>query len=162
MMSTQPLDNPLGRLSPMPQVRPVTYVSGPDNAKGGGEGVSQPPLKDKVFSTFLDQNPPFELRPRRCDCAPDTVSSAIADHTRHRAYADLHLRGFHPPRRWRGRDATSRRVSPLPAPTNPASFQHCLSGEWRGRHATANALARSKPHFPASSAHAHLKSLGWR
>ena len=29
----------------------------------GGEGVSQPPLKDKAFSTFLDQNPPFELRP---------------------------------------------------------------------------------------------------
>ena len=29
----------------------------------GGEGVSQPPLKEKVFSTFLDQNPPFELRP---------------------------------------------------------------------------------------------------
>jgi hypothetical protein len=28
----------------------------------GGESVSQPPLKDKVFSTFLDQNPPFELR----------------------------------------------------------------------------------------------------
>ena len=27
------------------------------------ESVSQPPLKDKVFSTFLDQNPPFELRP---------------------------------------------------------------------------------------------------
>ncbi len=47
----------------MPQVRPVTYVSGPDNAKGGGEGVSQLALKDKGFSTFLDQNPPFELRP---------------------------------------------------------------------------------------------------
>jgi hypothetical protein len=29
----------------------------------GGEGVSHPPLKDKAFSTFLDQNPPFELRP---------------------------------------------------------------------------------------------------
>jgi hypothetical protein len=29
----------------------------------GGESVSQPPLKDKVFSTFLDQKPPFELRP---------------------------------------------------------------------------------------------------
>jgi hypothetical protein len=29
---------------------------------GGGEGVSQSPLKDKAFSTFLDQNPPFELR----------------------------------------------------------------------------------------------------
>ena len=29
---------------------------------GGGEGVSQPPLKEKAFSTFLDQNPRFELR----------------------------------------------------------------------------------------------------
>jgi hypothetical protein len=29
----------------------------------GGEGVSQSPLKDKAFSTFLNQNPPFELRP---------------------------------------------------------------------------------------------------
>jgi hypothetical protein len=28
----------------------------------GGEGVSQSPLKDKAFSSFLDQNPPFELR----------------------------------------------------------------------------------------------------
>jgi hypothetical protein len=28
----------------------------------GGEGVSQSPLKDQAFSTFLDQNPPFELR----------------------------------------------------------------------------------------------------
>ena len=30
---------------------------------GGGESVSQPPLKDKVFSTYLGQNPPFELPP---------------------------------------------------------------------------------------------------
>jgi hypothetical protein len=29
----------------------------------GGEGVSQSPLKGKAFSTFRDQNPPFELRP---------------------------------------------------------------------------------------------------
>ena len=29
----------------------------------GGESVSQSPLKDKAFSTFLDQNPPFELPP---------------------------------------------------------------------------------------------------
>jgi hypothetical protein len=29
----------------------------------GGESVSQPPLKDKAFSTFLGQNPPFEPRP---------------------------------------------------------------------------------------------------
>jgi hypothetical protein len=27
----------------------------------GGEGVSQSPLKDQVFLTFLGQNPPFEL-----------------------------------------------------------------------------------------------------
>src|SRR4029077_17676128 len=31
--------------------------------RGGGEGVSQPPLKGKAFSIFRDQNPPFELRP---------------------------------------------------------------------------------------------------
>jgi hypothetical protein len=29
----------------------------------GGESVSQPPLKDQAFSTFLDQNLPLELRP---------------------------------------------------------------------------------------------------
>src|SRR5260370_31106010 len=28
----------------------------------GGEGVSQSPLKDGAFSTFQNQNPPFELR----------------------------------------------------------------------------------------------------
>src|SRR5260370_29326421 len=28
----------------------------------GGEGVSQSPLKDGAFSTFQEQNPPFELR----------------------------------------------------------------------------------------------------
>lgn len=31
----------------------------------GGESVSQSLLKDKAFSTFLDQNPPFELRPEK-------------------------------------------------------------------------------------------------
>src|SRR5260221_7697902 len=30
----------------------------------GGERVSQLPLKDKAFLTFLGQNPPFELRPK--------------------------------------------------------------------------------------------------
>jgi hypothetical protein len=29
----------------------------------GGESGSQSPLKDQAFSTFLDQNPPFELPP---------------------------------------------------------------------------------------------------
>jgi hypothetical protein len=36
----------------------------------GGEGVSQSPLKDQAFSTFLDQNPPFEL-PEKGDFAFD-------------------------------------------------------------------------------------------
>lgn len=31
--------------------------------QSGGESVSQPPLKDQAFSTILDQNPRFELRP---------------------------------------------------------------------------------------------------
>jgi hypothetical protein len=31
-------------------------------ARLGGEGVSQPPLKDNAFSTILDQNLPLELR----------------------------------------------------------------------------------------------------
>ena len=37
----------------------------------GGEGVSQSPLKDKAFSTFLDQNPLFELQ-REMRFASDT------------------------------------------------------------------------------------------
>ncbi len=35
---------------------------GRTNIMSGGESVSQSPLKEKAFSTFLDQNPPFELR----------------------------------------------------------------------------------------------------
>jgi hypothetical protein len=31
--------------------------------RAGGESVSQSPLKDQAFSTFLDQNPLFELPP---------------------------------------------------------------------------------------------------
>jgi hypothetical protein len=34
-------------------------------SRSGGEGVSQLPLKDKAFSIFPDQNPPFELRPKK-------------------------------------------------------------------------------------------------
>jgi hypothetical protein len=59
---------------------------------GGGESVSQPPLKDKAFSTFLDQNPPFELRPEngispsakawrhRQQCDQATGEGQIASH----------------------------------------------------------------------------------
>jgi hypothetical protein len=48
----------------------------PDVSKGaGGEGVSQSPLKDKAFSTFLDQNPPLELRPENGIFAVDNSRS---------------------------------------------------------------------------------------
>jgi hypothetical protein len=42
----------------------------------GGEGVSQPPLKDNAFSTFLDQNPPFEQRPEN-GISPSTNACAV-------------------------------------------------------------------------------------
>ena len=51
----------------------VTHVSGTicylcvragHSDSHGGEGVSQLPLKDKAFLTFLGQNLPFELRPK--------------------------------------------------------------------------------------------------
>jgi hypothetical protein len=40
----------------------------------GGESVSQSLLKDKAFSTLLDQNPQFELRPE-IDFASDKSMS---------------------------------------------------------------------------------------
>jgi hypothetical protein len=43
-------------------VRTIEYTG---EQRGSGEGVSQRPLKDKVFSTFPGQNPPFELRPKK-------------------------------------------------------------------------------------------------
>jgi hypothetical protein len=42
----------------------------------GGESVSQPPLKNKAFSTFLDQNPPFEQRPENGVSSAEHVSFA--------------------------------------------------------------------------------------
>jgi hypothetical protein len=42
-------------------VRTIKYAG---EQRGGGEGVSQSPLKDKAFLTFSDQSPPFELRPK--------------------------------------------------------------------------------------------------
>jgi hypothetical protein len=38
----------------------------------GGESISQSSLKDQAFSTFLDQNPPFELPAENGDFACDT------------------------------------------------------------------------------------------
>ena len=42
-------------------VRTIEYTGA---QRGGGESVSQSPLKDRAFLFFLDQNPPFELRPK--------------------------------------------------------------------------------------------------
>jgi len=42
----------------------------------GGESVSQLPLQDNAFSTFLDQNPPFELRPENGVSLPTKACSA--------------------------------------------------------------------------------------
>ena len=55
------------------------WVSEPSSGYGG-EGVSQSPLKDKAFSTFLDQNPPFEL-PEKGDFAFDrSLSRPMVSH----------------------------------------------------------------------------------
>ena len=58
----QPLDNPFGpRLSPMSQVRSVTYVSGPDtNFAGAGEGNRTLVVSLGSFCSAI------ELRPLAC------------------------------------------------------------------------------------------------
>jgi hypothetical protein len=40
------------------------------------ERVSQSPLKDQAFSTFLDQNPPFELPPEN-GISPSTKACPV-------------------------------------------------------------------------------------
>src|SRR5205085_1510843 len=42
----------------------------------GGESVSQSLLKDKAFSTLLDQNPPFEQRPENGVSPPTKACNA--------------------------------------------------------------------------------------
>jgi len=49
----------------------------------GGESVSQSPLKDKAFSTFLDQNPPFELPPKWNSAFDKNLSRSMARHRQH-------------------------------------------------------------------------------
>ena len=53
-LTSNPKVRPGGQLS-----KSTLYIS----IGYGGDGVSQSPLKDKVFSTFPDQNPPFGPRP---------------------------------------------------------------------------------------------------
>jgi hypothetical protein len=43
----------------LPSARTIGYKG---EQCSGGEGVSQSPMKDKAFLTFLGQNPPVELR----------------------------------------------------------------------------------------------------
>ena len=49
---------------------PKSQVGAQDRANGG-ESVSQFPLKDKAFLTFLGQNPPIELLPKT-DVSPQS------------------------------------------------------------------------------------------
>src|SRR5882724_4875907 len=49
----------------------------------GGESVSQSPLKDNAFSTFLDQNPPFELPPKWNSALDKNLSRSMARHRQH-------------------------------------------------------------------------------
>jgi hypothetical protein len=49
----------------------------------GGESVSQSPLKDIAFSTFLDQNPPFELPPKWNSAFDENLSRSMARHRQH-------------------------------------------------------------------------------
>jgi hypothetical protein len=49
----------------------------------GGESVSQLPLKDNAFSTFLDQNPPFELPPKWNSAFDKNLSRSMARHQQH-------------------------------------------------------------------------------
>jgi hypothetical protein len=53
----------------------------------GGESVSQSPLKDKAFSTFLDQNPPFELPQKRNSALDKSLFRPMARHRQHRHQA---------------------------------------------------------------------------
>ncbi len=46
----------------------------------GGESVSQSPLKDKPFSTFLDRNPPFELTEKADFAFDKSLSRPMARH----------------------------------------------------------------------------------
>jgi hypothetical protein len=45
----------------------------------GGEGVSQPPLKDKVFLTFLGQNLQFQLR-RKLPLLVQSFTESVVAH----------------------------------------------------------------------------------
>src|ERR1700730_10318623 len=49
----------------------------------GGENVSKLPLKDNAFSTFLDQNPPFELPPKWNSAFDENLSRSMARHRQH-------------------------------------------------------------------------------
>ena len=53
----------------------------------GGESVSQSPLKDNAFSTFLDQNPPFELPPKWNSALDKSLFHPMARHRQHRDQA---------------------------------------------------------------------------
>jgi hypothetical protein len=54
----------------------LPYIS----MKYGGESVSQSPLKDRAFSTFQEQDPPFELRRKMGFRLDKSLSRPMARH----------------------------------------------------------------------------------
>jgi hypothetical protein len=61
-------------------VRTIGYTG---EQRCGGESVSQSPLKDQAFSTFLDQNPPFELRPKWNSTFDKNLCRSMGRHRQH-------------------------------------------------------------------------------
>jgi hypothetical protein len=61
-------------------VRTIGYTG---EQRCGGESVSQSPLKDQAFSTFLDQNSPFELRPKWNSTFDKNLCRSMGRHRQH-------------------------------------------------------------------------------
>jgi hypothetical protein len=85
----------------------------------GGESVSQLPLKDKAFSTFLDQNPPLEQRP-----GPKWDLTAVRSLLSQRPVIDNNA-----PKRHEGK-LPSRRCASGPTLRFPSAVDVCASIGW--------------------------------
>src|SRR6266566_7901865 len=79
-LAFQALSRPEASAGQLSKYENLPYVS---RVGAGGESVSQLPLKDKAFSTFLDQNPPFELPPKWNSAFDKNLSRSMARHRQH-------------------------------------------------------------------------------
>jgi hypothetical protein len=94
---------------------PLPIAPGRTNEAGGGEGVSQLKVKDKGLTTFLDQNPPFELRPEKKGFASKSLFHQwpLFDDKRDRATSERQMPRRRPPQSpcpLKGRSERSKRV----------------------------------------------------